>query len=134
MEWTGPEADPFAMWLQLWIEEFVRFFAGSVIGILLGVTVIVLISAWAAARVRRRFWCRLAHRDVEVEFERRGLLRRYVSVTSCSAFEPATSISCGRRCLEADFRRQSDSASPLPATDGEAERPGSDVNAKRSAA
>ena len=46
-----------------------------------------------AIRVRR-FWCSTAGRDVEVTFV--GTI-----VRSCTAFEPADAISCGRGCTHA---------------------------------
>ena len=60
-------------------------------------------TTWHAA-----FWCALAGRDVEVEFERRGFpgLSDPFAVRSCSTFEPQTAVSCGRRCLDSDFRRR----------------------------
>jgi hypothetical protein len=41
---------------------------------------------------RRRFWCPLHRREVEVEFDERGLpgFRRQVAVKSCSVFDPPT--------------------------------------------
>lgn len=65
----------------------------------------------------RRFWCALARRQVEVEFDRRGLpgLRRAVGVSRCSVFEPPEAITCGRRCLDPTFRRQWEPALPLGA-------------------
>lgn len=69
---------------------------------------------------RRRFWCAWSRREVEVEFETRGLpgFRRVVTVRSCSAFDPPTAIECRRRCLDAAFRRQWEP--PLPVYDGSA--------------
>jgi len=63
---------------------------------------------------RRHFWCALERREVEVEFEERGLpgFRRQLAVRSCSVFDPPTAVACGRRCLESAYRRQWDT--PLP--------------------
>ena len=115
MEWMGvePVDAPFALWFQAWIEGFLRFITASLVNVLLVVIAVAIVGAWAAVSVRRRFWCRLAQRDVEVLFERRGLLRRLASVRSCSAFEPATCVSCGRRCLDASYRRQWEAALPI---------------------
>lgn len=57
---------------------------------------------------RRRFWCAVSRREVEVEFEERGFpgFRGAVAVKSCSAFDPPVAVSCQRRCLDATFRRQ----------------------------
>ena len=50
---------------------------------------------------RRRFRCAQANRDVEVDFEERGLPghRVPIAVLSCSAFDPATHVTCSRACL-----------------------------------
>ena len=55
---------------------------------------------------RRRFWCARARREVEVEFEERGLVgfRRPVAVRSCSVFDPPTQVRCRRGCLDRDVR------------------------------
>jgi nucleotide-binding universal stress UspA family protein len=65
--------------------------------------------------VRRQFWCALHRREVEVDFVEHGLpgFPRSVSVQSCSAFEPATAITCPRRCTDAAFRRQWEPALPV---------------------
>jgi hypothetical protein len=67
-------------------------------------------NTWHAA-----FWCALVGREVEVEFEVRGIpgLREPSTVRSCSAFEPQTAVVCGRRCLDAGFRRQWQPALPV---------------------
>jgi len=56
--------------------------------------------------VVRRFWCAVAHRDVEVMFERPPLALPpgRLAVRRCSACEPASAISCDRHCVEADHR------------------------------
>lgn len=75
----------------------------------------VLLSAVRMRAVRRRrFWCALYEREVEVEFEERGLpgLREAVAVNSCSVFEPPAAVTCGRRCVDIAFRRQWEA--PLP--------------------
>ena len=55
---------------------------------------------------RRHFYCAASGREVEVEFEERGLpgLRRAVAVRACSAFDPPQSVRCQRRCLDEDVR------------------------------
>jgi hypothetical protein len=65
---------------------------------------------------RARFWCPERRRDVEVDFEVRGLLgvRRAVGVKCCSAFDPPTAVDCDRRCLDPDLRRAW--ASGMPST------------------
>lgn len=63
---------------------------------------------FSRATRRRRFWCALSRREVEVEFEEWGLpgLRQPVAVRSCSVFDPPTAVTCGRRCLDPVFRHQ----------------------------
>jgi heme exporter protein D len=55
---------------------------------------------------RRRFWCARAQREVEVEFQERGLVgfRRAVAVLSCSVFDPPAEVRCRRACLDRDVR------------------------------
>jgi universal stress protein A len=62
----------------------------------------------------RRFWCAEHRREVEVEFEMRGLpgFRSPVAVRSCSAFEPGAAIDCSRRCLDPSFRLQWEPVAP----------------------
>jgi len=50
---------------------------------------------------RRRFWCPITRRDVEVELVETGPpgFRRAVGVKSCSAFLPADATTCGGHCL-----------------------------------
>jgi len=58
--------------------------------------------------VRRYFWCPIHQREVEVEFEERGLpgFRMALGVRSCSVFEPPTAVDCERRCLDPAFRQR----------------------------
>ncbi len=114
MEWLAADSgDGLALWFQAWIEGFVYLAGALLLSILVILMVIGIVSAWCAETVKRRFWCRLAHRQVEVEFEKRGLWRQLAGVRSSTAFDGATSISCGRRCLDPDFRRQWEPALPL---------------------
>lgn len=64
---------------------------------------------------RRRFWCALERREVEVQFEEAGPpgLGQPVAVESCSAFDPPTAVACARRCLDVAFRRQWEPAQAL---------------------
>jgi hypothetical protein len=69
-----------------------------------------------AVRTRtRRFRCALQRRDVEVNFQERGLLwfGRPVEVISCTAFDQPSAIECRRPCLNAAFRRQWEPALPV---------------------
>jgi hypothetical protein len=112
-------------WLELdWSAEEVQLVEASVRDVtdslLLGLgLVLVLLLLLAGARMpvaRRRFWCALKRRAVEVEFETVGVpgLARLVAVRRCSAFEPASAIDCSRRCLDPVFRRQWEPALPIP--------------------
>jgi len=73
----------------------------------LGVLLLTLLVVDPALK-RRRFVCVEAGREVEVEFEERGLagLRRAVAVRSCSVFEPPSAVECRRACLSRDVRLQ----------------------------
>ena len=56
---------------------------------------------------RRAFWCPGVGREVEVEFQDRGLLGfRARSVLSCSAFEDTREITCDRACVTEEGRVQ----------------------------
>ena len=85
-------------------------------GLLFLVFFVLLVSSEGRSRAirRRSFWCPLSRRQVEVEFDERGLpgFRRQVAVRSCSVFDPSTAVTCGRRCTDVGFRRQW--ALPLP--------------------
>ena len=88
-------------WFRAWTDGFVSF---SMLAGLLALSILVIVGASAATIVRRRFWCRLAGRDVEAEFETRGVWHRAHAVRCCSAFETATAIACRRSCLDASYR------------------------------
>jgi hypothetical protein len=108
--WPGDGLEP---WFQAWVENFVTFAAVPGLFALL----LVGVLGWrAAGLVRRRFWCRFAEREVEVEFQRRGLFRGARSVVACSAFEAGAPIACRRRCLDPAMRRQWEP--PLPVRAG----------------
>ncbi len=57
--------------------------------------------------MRQHLWCSVVRREVEVDFEVRGVsgLRMPVAIRRCSAFDPPAAITCSRRCLDADHRR-----------------------------
>jgi hypothetical protein len=65
--------------------------------------------------VRRRFWCAWSAREVEAEFEVRGLpgFRELAAVRGCTAFEPPSAIECPRRCLDPAFQHQWEWALPV---------------------
>ncbi len=74
-----------------------------------------LVVLFSGAVRRHRFWCALRGRQVEVVLEERGLpgFRHAVGVRSCSVFDPPTAVTCRRRCLDADCRRQWEPALPI---------------------
>jgi hypothetical protein len=82
------------------------------------VLVLMLVGARSAlfgvTRRRRAFRCRLAGREVEVEFAERRIfgVRSRVAVTRCTAFESPTAVACARRCVNSAFRRQWEFAIP----------------------
>jgi len=67
------------------------------------------------SRRRRRSWCALVEREVEVEYDTRGLpgFRAAVAVRACSVYDPPTAVECRRRCLDPAFRRQWPPALPI---------------------
>ena len=99
---------------------------GVLISLLFLLPLVVLFSR---AIRRRRFRCAQAAREVEVEFEERGLLGfgHAISVRSCSAFDPPAAVECQRRCLDSEFRRRWVAAAPTcamtPPEPGEAHEP-----------
>jgi hypothetical protein len=105
MEWVGTwSGDGMDLWVQAWIDGLVAFLTQAVIAVIIVLVPLVLAASVAVARVRRRFWCRLADRDVEVEFAR-GFGRRLVGVRSCSAFGDGAPVECRRECLDPAFRQ-----------------------------
>jgi len=90
--WFQSVADVAAWTFPLWIGR--------------GALVVLVPLALAHTVRRHTFWCRDAGRDVEVEFEERGLpgFRRALAVRTCSRFDPACAVDCRRRCLDPDFR------------------------------
>jgi hypothetical protein len=99
----SPLADGWDAWFGAWIDSFLPVAALPLVVVLI---LLALVGAVDAQTVRRRFWCRLAGREVETEFEARGFVPRLRSVMSCSAFERGGAIACRRRCLDASYRRQ----------------------------
>jgi hypothetical protein len=104
MDWAGawPDEAAAAVWIQ-GIADALGW--GVLLSLLFLFPLIVLFSR---AIRKRRFWCVQSRREVEVEFEERGLpgFRRAVAVRSCSVFDPPAAVRCRRRCLDADFRPQ----------------------------
>ena len=72
------------------------------------VLLVSLLIFFSSAIRRRRFWCALTRREVEVTFEEHGLpgVPLAVSVKCCSVFDPPSAVACSRRCADVAFRRQ----------------------------
>jgi hypothetical protein len=49
--------------------------------------------------VTRSFWCRFRKRNVSAQFQEDTWSGRRVEITSCTAFEPSSAITCDRGCL-----------------------------------
>jgi hypothetical protein len=98
---------------EAWAQSFTDVLGWAILAALLFLFPILVL--YSRGRRRRRFWCALTQREVEVRFEEHGIpgFRRAVAVRSCSVFDPPTAVSCHRRCLDADFRRQWPSALPV---------------------
>ena len=111
MDWSG--AWPVNEVREAWVQGAADVFSwGLILALLFLVPLLVVFSS---AIRRRRFYCAQNGREVEVEFEERGVpgLRCAVSVRSCSVFDPPTAVDCRRRCLNSDFRRQWEPALPV---------------------
>ena len=93
---------------EAWVRSAADVLAWTILSWGVGLAMVALLMLVLVTRVvrRRRFWCAPALREVEVEFEERGLLgfRQSTAVLSCSAFECPGEISCGRQCLRAEGR------------------------------
>ena len=49
--------------------------------------------------VTRVFWCPFRGRDVSADLAEKAWDGRFVDVVCCSAFEPASAVSCDKACL-----------------------------------
>ena len=98
----------------VWVEGTVNAMAWAIFGWGLLVATVLLLSMLGMRTRRRRFWCAGAHRDVEVEFEERGIpgFRKVVAVLTCTAFDAPSDVSCNRRCLDPDHRLKGPIADP----------------------
>jgi hypothetical protein len=114
-------------WVSAWPDEAVLTASTQGIvdalgwGVLLSLLFLFpLVVLFSRAIRQRRFWCAQSRREVEVEFEERGLpgFRRAVNVRSCSVFDPPAAVACRRRCLDAGFRRQWEPALPVQGRGG----------------
>ncbi len=90
---------------EAWVESAANALAWGIFGWGVVVATVVLLAMLAIRNRRRRFWCRDAHREVEVEFEEHGLPGfGKAIVLSCSVFDPPTAVSCHRDCVDPDKR------------------------------
>lgn len=60
---------------------------------------LLLLGACLARTVRRSLRCPVLGTDVHVEFLEAGPEGRPLNVVRCSAFTPASAITCGKQCL-----------------------------------
>lgn len=106
-EWSGQEVQ------EAWAQQLADLLAWGLLGALL--LLFLLLVLFPSTVKRRRFWCHLNRREVEVEFEERGVpgWRQPVAVKSCSVFDPPTAVTCRRHCLDPAFRRQWPPALPI---------------------
>ena len=96
-----------------WVQGLTDVFSwGLILAVLFLVPLLVVFSSGIR---RRQFYCAQSGREVEVEFEERGVpgFRCDVAVRSCSVFDPPTAVDCQRRCLNSDYRRQWEPPLPL---------------------
>jgi hypothetical protein len=90
---------------EFWVVSAANTLAWGILASGAVAATILLLAMLAIRNKRRRFWCNGAHRDVEVEFEERGLPGfRKTSVLSCSVFDPPTAVRCHRNCLDPEQR------------------------------
>jgi len=116
MDWMGMDlwsGDALTAWFQAWITGFIDVFAGLVVALFsITMPVVVLVLAGATS-IRRHFRCREVDREVEVEFARRPWVGGITGVSSCTAFECGSTVSCHRRCVETAYRQQWEPALPV---------------------
>ena len=115
MDW--PIASPGWDVQEAWAESATMVGWGVLIWAGVAATLAVLLLPIATQAVRRRrFWCARAQREVEAEFEERGLIgfRRAVAVLSCTVFDPPTQVRCRRSCLDQDVRVRLPMTLPRP--------------------
>jgi hypothetical protein len=101
-------------WFKLWLHGVGGFVLSAFAAGLLAFGAFIALTAWGGSAIsRRRFWCSLTGREVEVEFSVRGIFRSLSGVHSCSAFDGGAAVGCRRRCLDPTFRNQWDAALPI---------------------
>jgi hypothetical protein len=90
---------------EAWVESAANALAWGIFGWGAVVATVVLLAMLGMRNRRRSFWCRGAQREVEVEFQERGVpgfVR--TRVLTCSVFDPPTAVSCHRDCVDPDRR------------------------------
>jgi len=89
--------------VDAWAEWIWLGAADALIALLVGFALQLFLP-----RSRRRLWCGVQRRVVDVEFEECGLpgFRLATDVKRCSAFDPPTAVACGRWCLDRACRRR----------------------------
>lgn len=89
------------------VESAANALAWGILGWGAVVASVLLLAMLVIRNRRRRFWCSAAQREVEAEFEERGLpgFRKTTAVLSCSVFDPPTAVRCHRDCLDPDKRQ-----------------------------
>lgn len=121
MDWPMEPAVNLDMAWTAWLQGVANLTAWTIPLWITLALLVVLIPLVVARTVRRHgFWCRLAGREVEVDFEERGLpgFRRALAVRACSRFDPAGAVDCDRRCLDPDFRCKWNPVLPTGVTAG----------------
>jgi len=91
--------------VRVWAESVASSYSWPLLAWAVGAALLFLLVVMITGMpVRRRFWCEQAGREVDVEFQENGspLLRRFVAVVSCTAFEPSAHVRCNRACLARD--------------------------------
>ena len=105
MDWEPWSMSELSGWTQAWVDGFLVFLAvASVVAVLALAAALALAVRGADAVVVRRFWCREARRDVEVQFGSSGSSGWRTVVISCTAFAPATAVTCRRTCVDPRVR------------------------------
>ena len=101
---------------QAWVDSAADGLAWAIFGWGVAVALLLFVASWALKIRRRSVRCEHADREVEVEFEECGVpgFRRRTAVRSCSAFDPPTSVTCRRYCLDSYTRVRVPTAGRLP--------------------
>jgi hypothetical protein len=86
---------------------------------LLAVVVLLLVRARGLMRgarrwTTRRVWCPVHDRTLTATLEEEVWDGQRIDVSECSAFSPATAVTCGKACLRLTRRPQPATVSSLP--------------------